>query len=478
MKRIKVILVGAHWPSFWGSNEKQFENYYAPGLEKIAEELGFDLHIINKPLFTYQEAQKAKEEINAQNADFLLINLTTFAGGEVIEVLAETGLPIGLWAVPEITNTGAIPLNSFCGINMYASILGQYINKNIKLKWFYGDLNDKLFINRLKITIKALTAIKNIKGSRVGLIGGIAPGYYNLYYDERKTKNYLDIKVERQHEFGDVKDRALDYPDSEIKPIIEEMRTECRCVSPDAEHSLDNTARVYKAIEDIIKENDFKAVAIGCWPHYRKEMGIVVCSIIGRLLQKGYIAGCEGDIDSTISMMLLKSINGEVPMMMDLSKFNFEKDEILMWHCGSAPNTFADKHGVCLSSHYKPGSKIVGADDIKIGTAADMYFKAQPATIARLTWDYKKMLLFTGEFVDSNDKSYDGSRGWMGNLKTNGMPLPINDLINTIMTQRLQHHYAIIPGNIENEVREMMSWLDIQQLEVVPYREYMENIPI
>jgi L-fucose isomerase-like protein len=477
MKKLKIVLVSAIWPSFWGSARNQFNDHYAPGMYRISTEMGFELDVLKKPLFTYQDAQEAKKEILALNADFLLIQLTTFAGGEVVEVLADTGLPIGLWGIPEIADSGPIPLNSFCGINMYASILGQYVGKNTKLKWFYGDLTDGMFLKRLRLTVRALTAIKNIRGSRIGLVGGIAPGYYNLYYDERKTKDRLGIKVERQHEFDDVKTKALSYSETVIRPIIEDMRKESRCVSVDAEASLDHTARVYKAIEDIIRENDFQAVAIGCWPKYRKELGIVICSIIGRLLQKGYVAGCEGDIDSTISMLFLKSINGENPAMMDLSKFNLDKEEILMWHCGSAPNTLADGQGACLSAHYKPGSNIVGADDIRVGTAADMYFKPQPATVCRLTWDYRQMLLFSGEFVDNTDRSYDGSRGWIGKLKMEGKPLMVKDLINTIMTQRVQHHYAIIPGNIENEMRDILAWLDIKPLKVIPYNDYMETMP-
>ncbi|NSW89681.1 MAG: hypothetical protein HPY74_03180 [Firmicutes bacterium] len=476
MEKLKVGLVSAVQPSFWGSREGQYAKHYVPEMQKIAEELGFDLYVVKEPLVARKDSEAVKKELETKKVDFLLIQLTTFAGGDVIGPLTETGARIGLWGIPEITDSGAIPLNSFCGMNMYASIIGQYIGRNIKCKWFYGDITDDLFINRFKITVKALTAIKNVWGSRIALVGGIAPGFNDFYYDERKTKSRLGVSVERLHEFSEIKDRALSYKDSEVKDVIDEMVNEARCVTPDAKKNLDTTARVYKAFEDFISENGYKAVAIGCWPKYRKELGIVVCSIIGRLLDKGYIAACEGDVDSAISMMFLHGLTDDMPMLMDLSKLDFDTESVLMWHCGSAPSRFADSRGMCLAGHYKPGSRIAGADNVKVGTIGDMYYKSQSATIARLTWEYERMLVLSGEFIEKQDRSYDGSRGWIGNLKMNGKPIALKDLVNTLMLQRFQHHYPIVGGSVENELMEVMAWLDIKPLPVTEYREYLQNI--
>jgi L-fucose isomerase-like protein len=478
VKKVKIGLVSAIQPSFWGSKKEYYKSYYIPEMKKISERLDFDLVVLEEPLVNCKDSEEAKRKLIDNNIDFLLIQLTTFSSGDIIGPLAETGVKIGLWAIPEITEDGAIPLNSFCGMNMFSSIIGQYIDNNIKYKWFYGDIGDELFINRLIITVKAIGAIKNIKGSKIALIGGIAPGFNDLYFDERKAKAKLGITINRLYEFSDIKDRAISYKDNEVKQIIDEMHEEARCVTADAKSAMSKTARVYKAFEDFIKENDYKSIAISCWPKYRKELGIVVCSIIGRLLDKDYIAACEGDVDSAISMMILKYLAGDTyaPMLMDLSRLDFKTDSILMWHCGSAPSIFADSKGVCLAGHYKPGKKVAGADDIKVGTVGDMYFKNQQATIARLTWEYEKMMVFSGEFIDKGDRSYDGSRGWLSNIKINGESVELKDLVNTIMVQRFQHHYPIVAMNVEKELMEFMSWLDIMPVAIVKYKDYLQNI--
>lgn len=475
MERLKICLVSAVQTSFWGSSRNQYVNYYVPKMESMAASLDFELYVVKEPAADGKSALKAKKEIENKGFDFLLIQLSTFAAGDIVEQLAQSGIRLGLWGLPEITEDGLIPLNSFCGMNMFASIVHQYIDENLNYKWFYGDVEDDLFIERFKVTVKALKAIKNLNGSKVALVGGIAPGFNDFYFDERKTKSRLGIKVDRL-EYQDIRDRALSYKIDDIRGIVEEMSGEACCISKSvSSEALENTARVYKAFEGFIVENGYAAVAISCWPKYRRDLGIVVCSVIGRLLDKGYIAACEGDVDSSISMLLLHYLTGDMPMLMDLSKVDLENESILMWHCGSGPRRYSDSKGMRLDVHYKPGSRSAGMDDIKVGTVGDMYFKPQPVTITRFTNEYKHMLAFTGEFIDRKDRSYDGSRGWIGKIRIDGEKVSLKDLINTLIVQGFQHHYPIVSGNVEKELMETMAWLDVKLLPVIRYRDYMQK---
>ena len=476
MRKCRVCLVSAVQTSFWGSSRQQYLKKDIPQMEKLADELGFELTVIKESITGLKEARKAVDQIREGSFDFLMIQASTFADGEIILPLADAGRRIGLWAVPEITDEGAIPNNSFCGINMYGSIIHQYLNGNRPYKWFYGTADSQEFISRLRITVSALTAVVNLEGARVGLIGGIAPGFHDFYYDERLTRSRLGVTVTSETEFSDVYEMALSFEENVVKEMTKKIKGECRCVSKElTEETLENTARVYLAFERLMEEREYDAIAIGCWPRYRKELGIVVCSVIGRLLENGRVAACEGDVDSAISMMLLKSLSGKQPMLMDMSKFDESDETVLMWHCGSAPHSYADEEGVSLEGHYKPGSRVTCMDDKKVSSVHNMYYGSRPVTIARLTNNYQNMLTFTGEFVKKADKGYHGSRGWLGNLETDGRKLPMKELINTVMVQGFQHHYPIVEGNVEAELFEIMAWLNVQPLQWVPYRSYLQT---
>lgn len=476
MKKLKVCMVSAVQNSFWGSTRREYEKKYTPAMKALADKLDFELCVIEKPLPDRPAAEAAKKEILAMKPDFLLIQVSTFAAGEILIPLAQTGLRIGLWGVPEVENTGAIPNNSFCGINMYAGILEQYLGYKPKFKWFYGDMDDERFLERFTVTIKALKALKHLEGAKIGLIGGIAPGFYDFYYDARIAREKLGVEIDDVLEFSDVRNRAESYTKEEIQPVIDELRGEYVCIRSNMDDAhVETSARVFQAFRDIAEERGFDAIAISCWPKFRKEMGITVCAVIGRLLDHGILAACEGDVDSIITAMLLKDLSGHDPMLMDMSKFDEKTQDVLMWHCGSAPGHYANHNGCTLAGHYKPGSHVTGEDDIMVVGVNDMYYGDRPVTVARLTNNYKNMMLFSGDFVDKDDHSFDGSRGWVGHLTTDGESLAVRDLVNTVVSQGFQHHYPIVEGHVENELREVMAWLDVEPMPFKSYRTYLQT---
>lgn len=98
--------------------------------------------------------------------------------------------------MPEGKKEGPLPANSFCGININDSILREYLGRN-NYKLFYGETDYKWFINRFIITIKALQVIKNMQSTKMALIGGIADGFDNQYYDECKIYKWFKVRILR-----------------------------------------------------------------------------------------------------------------------------------------------------------------------------------------------------------------------------------------------------------------------------------------
>jgi L-fucose isomerase-like protein len=476
LEKIKVCAVSTVQTSFWGSSQNEFFKIHIPKLKELEDSLGFNLFWIDRPVSDQTDATRATAEARDKGADFLLIQSTTFASGGTIIPFAQSGIPLGIWGIPEISDTGAIPYNSFCGINMYASIIRQYLGKNIPYKWFFGQVDAGLFLERFSVTVKAIRAAKKIRHSRIALVGGVAPGFYDLAFDENKLMKNIGIQI-FPHEFGEVKDFALSYQEDTVREQLKKFKSGCVSTAKDlAPEGLLNMARVYLALKEISEKNSYDSVAVSCWPKYRKEFGIVVCAVIGRLLEDGILASCEGDVEGLITMMMLKELSNVMPMLMDMSRFDERDGSILVWHCGSAPNCYADTQGVSLEGHYKPGSRVTGADDTRVAGVHDMYFKNQGATLGRISGSGESYFVFSGDFIKKEDRGFSGSRGWIANLEAAGKPLAVRDLIETIMSRGLQHHYAISAGRVEDEFRELATWLNIGELPVVPYSSWLKKV--
>ena len=464
MKRLKVGLVGLMHPNFRGDKATIYRRT-AAGLKKLAADWDFDLYIVTAGLITSDDARRAKNELENEHLDLLLVHNVQFASGKIIEILNELPAALGLWAIPETEADGVLPQNSFCGMNMNASILGEYLGKRV-FKWFYGWPEDEWFQKRFRLTIRALQALKQLRHTQLAIIGGISDGFDNQYYDERRIYERFQVRIDRRLEFSDLKHRALAYSSAEVQPLVAELAGSACEIHPLASGALENTARVSKALLDIASEAGYAALTINCWPKFRQEMGMVACSAVGYLNQAGLITACEGDVYGLLSMFLLRQLSPDPTVLMDLVAFDESDQSVQLWHCGVGSPQLAEQGRVWLNPHCNPSLK-PGQGMVEMAPVTEMIYRSEAATIARFTREGEKLFLLDGEF-------FNGSRGWLRALRLAREPIAIRDLVNTIINQYMQHHYPVALGDYSGEMLEIAAWLGITPLEKVPYQDYLQ----
>lgn len=494
MTRFKVALVGTSQLSFPGDKKTAFDRSKA-GMEQLAKQWDFDLYVYPENVITEEDALVARDALEAEKVDFVMLQCTSFAAGLVVSTLARTkGARLGLWAIPEMRKSGIVSFNSLCGINMYSGIVAHYLKPyNIATKWYFGEVDDAQFLRRFRITVVALRAIKKMQHSNVALVGGIAPGFNDLYDDERKLIKLFDgIRINRLHEYGELKTIAENLPQALVDAKVAELKAEAGAKNDaiDAQINevdptkpvrkwslLEVNARYALAYDEFIKKYKYDAVAVSCWPKFQDDYLYSVCSVVGEINDKGTPCGCEGDLTSTVTMLLLSYIADDITMLMDLSAIDTNDDSVMMWHCGPASKRFCENKGYTYSLNYS-GKDHEGRDlDHAVGTGVvrDMVFDEGKVTVARLTGESDKMFIATGVMQDGAKESYGGSRGWMGKLELNRKPITALNFFNTIMAQGFQHHFPIVKGDFSEELMEVMAWLDLKPVEEVPYENYLQR---
>lgn len=494
MVRFKVALVGASQLSFPGDKVTAYGKS-AEGMKKLAKEWDFDLFIYEKQVITEADALACRDVLEAEKVDFIMLQCTSFAAGLVVSTLARTkGARLGLWAIPEMRGSGVVSYNSLCGINMYSAIVAHYLKEyNIATKWFYGDVENRQFLRRFQITVRALRAIKRMQHSNVALVGGIAPGFNDLYDDERKLLKLFDgIRINRLHEYGEIKNIAHSLPQDAVDAKVAQLKAEAHAINSAVDRQINEVdptrevrkmsllevnARYSLAYDRFISKYGYDAVAVSCWPKFQDDYLFSVCSVVGEINDKGTVCGCEGDLTSTISMLLLSYIADDITMLMDLSAYDTNDDSIMLWHCGPAAKRFCENKGYSYSLNYS-GKDHEGRDlDHAVGTGVvrDMVFDEGKVTIARLTGESDRMFLASGTMQDGSKASYCGSRGWLGKLQLNRRDISAEDFFNTIMVHGFQHHFPVVKGDYTEEVMEVMAWLGLAPVEAVPYENYLQR---
>jgi len=476
MPKLKIALVGTSQLSFPGDKRERFKRS-ADALQITADKMDLDLYVYPDEVINEDDAIRAVKACEGHGTDFLLLQNTSFSAGRLAPVFARIrNARLGIWAIPEEAESGAVPFNSFCSMNMYKSIIGNYLREyDIPVKWFYGNTGDAVFDDRFTVTVRSLKAIKKLSAAKIALIGGIAPGFDDLYFDERKLlKRFDGMSFNRLHEFSEIKDRALSYKAQDLPGAMKILSEGSTGVHPKSYALLETNARVYLAYKDLIRENSYDALAISCWPKFQSEMRYSVCSVVAQLNDEGIIASCEGDVLSAVSMLMLSAISGEQTTLMDLSDFDASDDTVLMWHCGPASRRFMGDKAFSLGVNYHGLPHTEGEELNSCGVVRDMVFAPQHITVGRISGECDRILIAEGDFLGDVKPSFFGSRGWLGNLKLNQEEIGVMDFVNTILVRNYEHHYPIAPGDLTNELMEIAAWLKFAPVEKVCHKKYLQ----
>jgi L-fucose isomerase-like protein len=224
-------------------------------------------------------------------------------------------------------------------------------------------------------------------------------------------------------------------------------------------------------------EGEYNALALRCWPEFQSEMGgIGPCAAVSWLNDTGLPTSCEGDVLSAVSMLALHFLTGEPTTLLDLVAVLEEEGLIQLWHCGPTPASLADQTGQRITYH-PTLDRASPPDKPPSGTSSDLVLAPGPATIMRFTPAADQAFLMSADIVEGPTRGYDGSRGWLANLRINKEPSDVSDLIETIAYYGLPHHYPLALGDCGAAFRELAAWAGIGLLERVPYRDYLVSPP-
>ena len=444
-------------------------------IELLKKEFDFDLVTVNDPIKSEDDGKKTRKYLEDNNVDFTLIFCPSLPYGRAILPLVKINSYIGVWAVPEPTKSGVLQLNSFCGLNMVGTIIANYFTEyDIPFKWFYDYPDTQLFKDRLRITICAMRAIKTLKNTRIGQVGDLADGFENMYVDERLLEKKFGTYIQTRHTVEDIVRRAKGYKDGEVNKTLEKINSEGKW---DKDHvsaeEMNKMARVNMALIDFAKEYNYNALAISCWTKFQEIYDLAVCGAMSRINQAGIVAPCEADISSTVIMVVLKALNGKVPTINDMVSLDPDDNSINLWHCGVAAKDWANSCGISWDQHFNIG-EYKGGEWHGKGVVADMTFKTGDVTIATLQNNFNNLFVLTGTVME-NKEAYYGSSGWVNNLKIDGKNVDIVELLNTIMVNRVNHHYPTVYDNLYEELVEFANWKKVNIFKPVKYENYMQN---
>lgn len=198
---------------------------------------------------------------------------------------------------------------------------------------------------------KVPTISKKFRGARIGLFGypsdwliasGVDYNYLRDYYGIESI--YVDLQ------------RLIDgmgsVPKTEAEKVAREIRQRALSVKEPDDADMIEAAKAYLVIRKICQEERLDAMTIRCFDIVN-VCNTTSCLALAMLNDEGIVAGCEGDMQTLLTMLLVKRLCGEEAFMANPSQLT---DKTTMFaHC-TIPLAMCDE--TVVRSHFESGKGV------------------------------------------------------------------------------------------------------------------------
>ncbi|BEP17148.1 L-fucose/L-arabinose isomerase family protein [Pyrofollis japonicus] len=245
---------------------------------------------------------------------------------------------------------------------------------------YVSDFDDKGLL-AISQGLRILRSLAKLQGARLGIIGGISPWLvYSKLTAENANKLGIQLISIDMNEFLAFYQDAKE-PEDLVKRLVQNASS-IRVTRDEVAKAL----KVYVALKSLIDRYGLDALTIKCFDLI-ENIRTTACLALSLLNSEGFVAGCEGDVPSTVSMMILSAISGKPVFMANPARI--EDNMAVFAHCTS-PIMLGQQYS--LLTHFESG--------IGVGVSVKMA-PGEPVTILRLDPSTLKLRIMRGTIIES-----------------------------------------------------------------------------
>jgi L-fucose isomerase-like protein len=195
---------------------------------------------------------------------------------------------------------------------------------------------------------------------------------------------------------------------------------------------VDAAMGVRAALGDVLDDHELDAVTVRCFD-LLGDPGTSGCLALASLNDEGIVAGCEGDVPSTLAMLLARFLLDQPAWMANPATVDVDANRLVLAHCTVAPSML---EGFSLDTHFESGK----------GVGISGHFADQPITLLRLGGaDLDQCWIVQGDIVATGDEP-DLCRTQVTIALSSGN-------VRELLDHPLGNHIVLVAGHHEERLR-------------------------
>lgn len=301
-------------------------------------------------------------------------------------------------------------------------------NRGIKGRLLHGVKEE--IADMLEQILDAIKAKNALKGFRIGLIGKPSDWLISTEFDYGILKETLGMEI--------VEITMEELLEEISKGSYPESKACSELMSQDFDkNEIKRALEIYGAFSRLVDKYNLSGFSVRCFDllTYAKNTG---CLGLALLNQLGVYSGCEGDMPSLISMIILGEISGKPVFMCNPSRIDKERDEIVFAHC-TLPLNMPESYK--LDTHFESG----------IGVSISGNIPSGPATVFKATGPLDRYFVSGATVLESLHEK---------NLCRTQINLHCKEGVDKFLNTPVGNHYLVCLGDYSEHVKEFFNLLD------------------
>lgn len=250
------------------------------------------------------------------------------------------------------TNVTLIADGRFNSLAASMEILTYLNNNNIKAFIAYGS-NEEISA-RLKehphvdfVNEQCGSAALSLSGDKIAVFGEpsdwlIASNVDRDFLKQKFNIDFVDIPLDTLfRRFSLIDDNMVEFLATDFQAVTSRGET--------TERDLLDSLKIYLAINQICQENNCTCATVRCFSIIEK-LKATGCLALALLNDEGIDAACEGDLQSLLSMILVRRVTGMPSFMANPSAMSNDNHTTTFAHC-TVPTTMCRRYG--FRSHFE-----------------------------------------------------------------------------------------------------------------------------
>ncbi len=219
---------------------------------------------------------------------------------------------------------------------------------------------------------------------------------------------------------------AAHFPTEEVAALAEELAAQASATCEPQPADLAAVVRIYLALRELAAAEKLTALTLRCFDLVLDHR-TTGCFALAELNDAGLIAGCEGDLVSTLGMVWAYELLGTLPWMANPARLDVAANTLWLAHC-TVPRRLVQRYR--LRSHFESG----------LGVGLQGELAPGPVTLLRIGGAHlRKLWLAEGELLHSGNAE-DLCRTQAEIQLTRGQ-------VRELLTEPLGNHLVLVPGH-------------------------------